>query len=275
MKSFSYKPDPEVGYAVIMLHPGCNMTCNFCVTDNSFTAMSWGQAMGLLDVLEGTAVEGIILGGGEPLTWGSSPYSLAKEAKARGFHVQIGTNGIDLPEDFARSAVVDRYILALDGADRMVHDALRIYRYGHHGLTMKRLEALREAGKSVTVSTVVTAQNQGDIPALGAFLRDYSASGGQLHAWHLYKFVPEGRGGRQYAAELNIDTAAFDAVCDAMRQEPADFHIYKRKDMFNSKSVDFFWAEGDVIRACSQVRETGVTELPHTCESYTFLPQPA
>ncbi len=276
VQHFTYTPNPDIAFAVIMLHPGCNMTCTFCVTDNSFSSMTWKQATHLLDRFEGTAIEGVVLGGGEPLTWEPGVFELAQEAKHRGFHVQIGTNGIALPDDFVTIESVDRYVLPLDAIDEDLHDTLRIYRKGHYSVIMDRLEKLRAAGKAVTVSTVVTQQNKDSLPDLAAFLSDYTKRGGALHAWHLYKFVPEGRGGKKNAHALYLSNEEYDQACAQARQIKIDCPIYKRKDMFNSKTVDFFWAEGDAMRACSQTSAVGTAQQPlHTCETYTFLPQPA
>ncbi len=277
LKLFPYSPSPDISIAVVMLHPGCNMTCAFCVSDTSFSAMSWTQAVHLLHQLDRTRVNAIVLGGGEPLTWKPGVFELAKHAGRRGFHVQISTNGVSLPDGYERMPCVHRYVLPLDSANESLHDSFRTHRPGHHGIIMNRLDVLRRAKKPVTVSTVVTSKNKHSLPEMAAFLSDYSATGGCLHAWHLYKFVPQGRGGKTNAGELHISSREYLEACEAVRERELGFRVYLRKDMFNSRTVDFFWAEGDELRAASQAsaRRHMATEPLRSCEPHTLLPRPA
>ena len=159
-----------------------------------------------------------------------------------GFHVQVGTNGIDLPEGFEYLDSIDRYVLPLESMDATVHDGLRIFPRSHHAIILDRLTRLREAGKSVTVSTVVTRQNIGGLDDVGRFLEAYRLAGAPLHAWHLYKFLPQGRGGLPNADRLCVDDAEYHRACDAVKQTGLGFHVYKRSDMYRSRSVGFFQA---------------------------------
>lgn len=225
--------------AVVMLTPACGMSCGFCVTE-PFRAMDFGQALSLLEGLRGQGVRRLVLGGGEPFSWKHGTVSLAARAKAMGFHVQVGTNGIDLPEGFERLESIDRYVLPLESMDAAVHDALRVFSRSHHAIILDRLERLRADGKSVTVSTVVTRQNIGGLGGLGRFLEGYRLRGGLLHAWHLYRFLPVGRGGRLHAERLDIDEADYHQACDAVKRAGLGFPVYKRTDMYRSSTVGFF-----------------------------------
>jgi len=238
---------------VIFLHPGCNMRCSFCVTDDTFSAMRYDQALRLLDFVKARSIDSVVLGGGEPFTWEPGVVRLAREAKDRCFIVQAGTNGLALPEGYERLDCIDRYVLPLDGADEATHNSLRHCSGGHHRIILGRLARLREAGKAVTISTVVTARNIGQLCALGHFLADYASSGAHLHAWHLYQFIPEGRGGAVNAKALRVDEPAYDAACAEVKAMDLGFTIYKRKDMRHSQSVDFFWYEGERIVVGSEV----------------------
>ncbi len=234
--------------AIVMLHPGCNMTCRFCVSEETFSPMDWGQAVLLLDLLKRCGIGNVVFGGGEPFTWEHDVIRLARVAKQRGFFTQVGTNGIWMPEGIERGAAFDRFILPLEAADADLHNSLRRFRRQHHEIVIDRLERLRRAGKSVTVSTVVTQENIGALPELGVWLRDYQRDGGNLHAWHLYKFVPEGRGGRLNAAQLSIDDTAYDAACDQVRSIGFGITIFKRPNMFRSRTVCFFWYQGNRLQ---------------------------
>ncbi len=246
---------PENGafeIAIVFLHPACNMTCSYCATENAIDSMTMEQGRRVLDTLEERSIASVVLGGGEPFAWEHDCLDLAAEAKARGFFVQVGTNGIDVPTDFDTTHCVDRYVFPLDGPDDASHNTVRIFRDGHFALVLDRLDALRRARKSVTVSTVITSCNIDELHRIRALLADYRKNGGQLHAWHLYKFLPIGRGGRDNAEALTVTDRAYDAACSSVKETDPGFAIYKRKDMRHSKSVDFFWFEAGVLRIGSE-----------------------
>jgi MoaA/NifB/PqqE/SkfB family radical SAM enzyme len=229
------------------------MTCSFCVTENGMDTMRYDQAAQLLDDLKQRGIDNIVLGGGEPFAWPHDTVALAATAKSHGFFVQIGTNGIAMPESYPSLACFDRYVLPLDSVDASVHNALRHHGPGHHALILDRLKALLSARKSVTVSTVVTSQNVHGLPELAELLANYQQRGGQLHGWHLYKFIPEGRGGRDNASWLDISPQVYDAACADVKRRALGLTVFKRKDMMHSKTVDFFWFEGGVLCAGSEV----------------------
>lgn len=216
--------------------------------------MTFEQAHSLLRNLKARSFEEVVLGGGEPFLWQPGVTELGALAKGLGFFVQVGTNAVALPPGFEHLGAIDRFVLPLEGMDSAEHDAMRPFRGGsHHALILDRLRILREARRSVTVSTLVTAENIDALPQIGAFLCEYAASGGLLHAWHLYKFIPEGRGGSRNSERFAISDAAYHAASDATRQLFASLTIYKRPDMFHSRDVDFFWYADGVLRAGSQV----------------------
>lgn len=243
--------------AVIMLLPGCNMSCRFCVTGTAVSSMTEGQAHDLLSRLDSQGFDNIVLGGGEPFLWGPGVLALSQRAKHMGFFVQAGTNGIALPRDFAHVPCIDRYVLPLESMDPAVHDGMRPFARGrqgsHHTLILDRLETLRQAGKSVTVSTLVTAENLDALFPIAEWLAAYQRAGAPLHAWHLYKFIPEGRGGSRSADRFSVDDDAYHAAADAVKCAFPELCVYKRPDMYHSRDVDFFWHEGDTLRIGSQV----------------------
>lgn len=239
--------------AVVMLHGGCNMDCGFCVAENSLDRMSWAQATDLLRRLADSGFVNAVLGGGEPFAW-SRLTELGAFAKDLGLEVQVGTNGVSLPPDFAALDCFDRYVLPIESAAPALHDAMRPLRgRSHHALILRRLEALRAAGRDVTVSTVVTAENVDMLPELGGWIAAYVAGGGRLHAWHLYRFIPEGRGGAVNAGRFYLEKDAYDAAVRTVRAAFPQITIFKRPDMYHSHDVDFFWREGGALRIGSRV----------------------
>jgi MoaA/NifB/PqqE/SkfB family radical SAM enzyme len=243
--------------AVVFLHPACNMTCTFCGTENSIDSLTPSQAQETIHLIKNRGTKNVVLGGGEPFAWDHDVIELARIAKGMGLIVQIGTNGIDLPTAFESLDCVDRYVLPLDGPEAESHNAVRITRDGHFDLIMDRLETLRRGGKSVTVSTVVTSKNVRGLDRIARLLSGYHERGGQLHAWHLYKFLPIGRGGRENAAELSVSDEVFVHACTAVKTAHPYLTVYRRNDMRFSKHVDFYWYERGAIQIGSEVWGSG------------------
>lgn len=239
-----------------MLHGDCNMHCRFCITDSRVEAMSADDYDRALSRLEEEGFQNIVIGGGEPFCWQGGLRHAAESAKSRGFYVQVGTNGILIPDQDGYHHCIDRYVLPLDAADAAGHDSLRSFPGGsgsHHALILRRLTQVRDWGYSVTVSTVVSRKNLEDIVSIGDLLADYVSGGGCLHAWHLYCFVPRGRGGSRAAAALGISRDEFNEAAGRVHAQHYPYVIFKRPDMRHSATVDFFWQEGGHLRVGSEV----------------------
>ncbi len=239
--------------AVVFLQPQCNMTCSFCITENEVDRIEFEEAVELLDHLQDIGIRNVILGGGEPFSWPGDPIALAREAKARDMIVQVGTNGLDLPEGFAKLDCVDRWILPLESVESEVHDAMRHAKEGHHRTVLERLEELQQESKSVTVSTVLTAVNVVGLAELSRYLEAYHSVAENVHAWHLYQFLPAGRGGARNGKELWIPPGMFHEVCDSIQQAKLPFQVFRRTDMYETQSIAFFWSENGHIRRGGRV----------------------
>jgi MoaA/NifB/PqqE/SkfB family radical SAM enzyme len=224
-------------YAVVMLGERCQMRCQFCATDDAMGTFSWQEAIDRLRALRKDGVHGVVFGGGEPFLWPHGLFRLTRFARELGFHVQIGTNGMHLPADFALEPSVDRWVLPLESVAAAVHNELRPSRFDHHEIILSRLATLAAAGKPVTISTVVTRRNVAGLGALLTWLEDYQARSNNLHAWHLYHLLLVGRGGSQ-SAHLRIDDSHFEALRSALRTDR--FRVFFRGNMFASRNVDFF-----------------------------------
>ncbi len=240
-------PAESCRVAVIFLQPHCNMHCTFCITEDGFDVMTFAQGLDLLVGLRAAGVSTVVIGGGEPFDWPHDPLRLAAEARRLGFLVQIGTNGIALPEGFERLACVDRWVLPLESIDPEPHNRMRLYRDRHHQIILSRLAALREARKSVTISTVITQANHEAVFEIAEFLREEQRRGGHIHAWHLYQFIPAGRGGAVHGPALRLEPEGYDRIVDRVQSMNLPFRVYRRSDMYRSRTVDFFWYEGGRI----------------------------
>jgi len=211
--------------------------------------MTDAQALDLLRQLKAGDFKSIVFGGGEPFQWPGKLLALTEEAKKMGFLVQVGTNAVALPENYQYIQSIDRYVLPLESSLSAVHNRMRFYKNRHQELIIDRLSRLRDAKKSVTLSTIITRVNRDDLRPLALFLKEFNALSPFIHAWHLYKFIPQGRGGRKNASDLMIPDEAYASVCDGLKSMDLPFKVYQRKDMYHSRTVDFFWYKDGLLRS--------------------------
>ncbi len=234
--------------ASIYLLPDCNMSCRFCGSELDFSVVSPEAALGLLEFLKVRGFTHVVLGGGEPFLWPHGLVDLCRRAQAMGFLVQVCTNGTRMPAGIEHESAIDRFILPLEAATPEVHDRLRRHAKGHHAQVLEQFTKLMQAGRSITLSTVVTRENLGELPLLADQLEAFKRAGADLHAWHLYRFLPTGRQGRDHGKELLTSSHVYREAVNAIRARDRGFTIYRRSDMLRSSSVAYFWAENRHIR---------------------------
>ena len=239
---------PGKRIASLFLLPDCDMACRFCGSDLGFSVMTFEAAQDLLHRLRDLGLDQVVLGGGEPLLWPYRLPRLAAAARRLGFTVQVCTNGLRLTEELLRDEAIDRFILPMESLDAETHDRLRRAPGGHHHRIRERIGRAVALGRELTFSTVVTAENLTHLPALADHLEDLARNGARIHAWHLYRFLPIGRGGLRNAELLATSAQAYRAAVEAVRRGHRGFPIYRRSDMVHASSVAYFWAEDGRIR---------------------------
>jgi len=240
--------DARTRIASLFLLPHCDMSCVFCASETDFSVMTFEQAAGLLRGFAAGPIRSVVLGGGEPFLWPHGLVRLARLGRSLGLLMQVSTNGVCLPPRFERLEEIDRYILPLESMDPARHDELRRHRRGHHALVLERIATLAGSGRSLTVSTVVTRANAGCLDGIADYLNRARSRGVELHAWHLYRFLPVGRGGAAHATELSIGEEEYRLVCARARRRARGFRVYRRDDMRRSSFVEFFWFEAGRLR---------------------------
>jgi MoaA/NifB/PqqE/SkfB family radical SAM enzyme len=133
-----------------------------------------------------------------------------------------------------------------------VHDRLRRHPNGHHAVVLERIGKLAGSGRELTISTVVTRANADRLNEIADYLVDVQASGVAVHAWHLYRFLPVGRGGAVNAEHLKLGRADYIRACAAVRRRELGFRVFRRDNMLRSRTVEFYWFEKGRLRVGSE-----------------------
>ena len=242
---------PHKWIAALFLLPDCNLSCSFCASGLGFETATFEQIETLLEDLHGTSIRSVVFGGGEPTLWPHGLERICARAAELGFLVQVCTNGVALPWGFERMEGVDRFILPLEAADAEIHQSLRRSSRRHLPVVLDRVRTLTAAGREMTFSTVVTSQNRDQLRPVGRMIQSFQEAGARIHAWHLYRFLPVGRGGTGDPAGLSIGEDEFLRAAERARRPSLGFPVYRRDNMLASTSVEFFWFEridGEVRR---------------------------
>ena len=193
-------------------------------------------------------------------------------AKELGLRTQVGTNATRFPVDFEKWNFVDRWVIPVDGVSSEIHNNMRSFQNRHLQIIRETLEKLKKAGCSTTISTVVTKVNRQEVTAIGEYLRNLQGSENKcIHAWHLYKFLPFGRGGKLHQAELEMPDTEYEKVVREVREQKLPFHVFKRKDMLLSKTVEFYWVEAGQMMAQSRAQGTRALPLEKNEQSHGNL----
>jgi len=204
-----------------------------------------------------------IFGGGEPFFWPHDLKAILKFAHDLGLKTQVGTNSIKLPADFESWNFVDRWVIPLDGVTNITHNQLRQFQNRHWEIITQNLKKLKQAKRSTTISTVLTAKNRQEILAIGEYLRDLQDKDKTfIHAWHLYQFLPFGRGGSNHQHDLNIPDAEYENLFSQARALQLPFKVFKRKNMLMSSSVEFYWVENGQLMSQSKQGTRKIKQVP-------------
>jgi radical SAM protein with 4Fe4S-binding SPASM domain len=149
----------EVTYA-------CNLRCPHCFTDSGGVRnkeLDTGECLSLIDQLVDARVFSLLLNGGEPLLR-PDILALLRRLSATGIRVDIGTNGVGVPDkilDRLREYRVSHVHVSIDGIGEK-HDRFR-GKKGAFDAACGTIQRLKERHMSVSISTTATAQNLDEI----------------------------------------------------------------------------------------------------------------
>jgi radical SAM protein with 4Fe4S-binding SPASM domain len=198
------RPQVFAAPLTVVWHLGqaCNLQCQHCCQDAGLARgveLSRSEKRKVLDELAASDVPMLTLSGGEPLL-APDFWLILGQARERGFHVSVATNGTLLtPEVVDRLARTgaDYVEVSIDSARPAAHDNFR----GSRGCWDRALDGLRtlvEDGRIQTgLACAVTARNCDeleDIIRLGCDLG--------VGTFHALNFVPTGRAREQPDLDL-------------------------------------------------------------------------
>jgi len=206
----------------------CNLACEHCYLDaggnpqveseefSDRSELTTEQCRGVIDEIAEFAPEALtILTGGEPLLR-RDILEIIRHANRRGLWVVVGTNGVSITENLARTLAdegVRGLALSLDALEPETHDRFRRVR-GAWNNTVEGAAILRRVGLPFIVQTTVGRHNFADLEAISDFARDELGA----KVWNLYFIVQTGRG--QFVSEITPEE--YDAVL-------LDLHRVQRK----------------------------------------------
>lgn len=235
---------------VLMLHGGCNMDCTFCINDPGMQSFTQGEAGDALVQAKYWGAKSVVLGGGEPFAWRGNLVGLACQAQRMGLVTQVGTNGLALPAGYESLTCFDRWVMPIESSTAGSHDRMRLAKRspaGHYAVIVDRLESLGRARRSVTLSTVLTKENVGGLDGLAAWIGEYHGRHGNVHAWHLYQFIPLGRGGATNWQSLSIAPEEYQEAARRIQGMRLPFRVYRREEMPRSRVVEFLSKRGGKV----------------------------
>lgn len=149
----------------------CNEFCKFCASnagipeDNELTDAEIDR---LLDEIISLRVTPVTITGGEPLLKKDLVIHMAEKVYNAGLKPILLTNGTLLTQPLARQlkkAGIQFVQVSLDGACPETNDTIR-RRKGGFNQTLKGIQALKEAGINVSISTVLIKENFHEMRAI-------------------------------------------------------------------------------------------------------------
>jgi radical SAM protein with 4Fe4S-binding SPASM domain len=166
----------------------CNLQCSHCYLPatrasndvpqtGSSPELTTSEGLNVIDQIAGINSEVmLILSGGEPLLR-EDIFELAEYASGKGMMVVLGTNGLLITDERARTLKqkgVSGVSISLDSIHPHAHDGIRLIE-GSWKSALNAIKTCQSSGLSVQINTVVTKNNYKEIPDLIRLSRDLGA----------------------------------------------------------------------------------------------------
>lgn len=201
----------------------CNLKCVHCYQDAdqaSSKELSTQEARRMIDEIVRAGFKIMIFSGGEPLLR-PDIYELVAYAASHGLRPVFGTNGTLITAEVAydlKEAGACAMGISLDSLDPLKHDAFRGVDYAH-ALTLKGIEACKQAGLPFQLHTTVVHWNRDEIPKI----TDFAVESGAI-AHYLFFLIPVGRGMfiKETALEVLENEALLRTIMTKASQVPID-----------------------------------------------------
>jgi MoaA/NifB/PqqE/SkfB family radical SAM enzyme len=188
-------PNPSLRYLELQVTDRCNLRCRHCYLPRGRGRdLPVPLVASLLEEFEAMQGLRLLVSGGEPLLHPRFR-ELNDLLRDRLFRSVLLTNGLGLDRETAGELAAAEVQVSLDGLEAG-HDALR--GPGTFRRAVEAIRILREAGKDVSVATMVHARNLAEFPGLAELVADLGA-----REWSVD--VPSPAGELQRHPELQVD----------------------------------------------------------------------
>jgi len=157
---------------LLIINTSCNQSCKYCYYNIGIDK----KILGFLDVLAfekfmDQNVTSVSITGGEPLI---NPflYKYINIAKKRTDKIKLSTNGKNLTLPIINKLIrngINKFYISLDDCSGVLQN---IYRSGSANSTTRAIKYLHEKNISVTISSVITKKNIGEIFSIQRFCKD-------------------------------------------------------------------------------------------------------
>lgn len=193
----------------------CNLGCRFCFGKEDKKELGTADAKRLLERIRKDGAKHLVFSGGEPLLR-KDIFELASYARKIGLKTILHTNGILVNGSNADAiaANFNTVNLPIDGAGEKANSMMG---RGSLARTLEMLDAF--AGRcEITVSTVATRMNAGEIPKIAALLENK-----KIRKWRIFQFNPKLGPARENAHAFAITAGDFEALGSGVRCKKAEF----------------------------------------------------
>ncbi len=166
-------PRPSLRYLELQLTARCNLRCPHCYLGEAHSVdLPVDTALRVMEEFEDMGGLRLLLSGGEPLLHHRF-WEINEALTGLGCRSILLTNGTLLDARACRRLRVHQAQVSIDGLEA-AHDALR--GRGSFARALRAVQELRDAGKEVSVATMVHRANRDDFPRLEETLQELGVS---------------------------------------------------------------------------------------------------